>query len=146
MSSLVREEFKELIKNNEYNNISIRIINDSKKSGLNNVVDRNQNRNKNKNISINIPNNYLNNYNLQNKTISQVSIKTIPNNYNRQNKIILGTAKNSALINKISASNLRKISKQLKGISHYGSSSNVKRGENKNHHSIYISKKKIHPF
>ena len=141
MSSLVREEFKELIKNNEYNNISIRIINDSKKSGLNNVVDRNQNRNKNKNISINIPNNYLNNYNLQNKTISQVSIKTIPNNYNRQNKIILGTAKNSALINKISASNLRKISKQLKGISHYGSSSNVKRGENKNHHSIYISKK-----
>ena len=50
MSSLVREEFKELIKNNEYNNISIRIINDSKKSGLNNVVDRNQNRNKNKNI------------------------------------------------------------------------------------------------
>ena len=146
MSSLVREEFKELIKNNEYNNISIRIINDSKKSGLNNVVDHNQNRNKNKNISLNIPNNYLNNYNLQNKTISHVSLKTIPSNYNRPNKIILGTAKNSALINKISASNLRKISKQLKGITHYGSSANVKRGENKNHHSIYISKKEDSSF
>ena len=104
MSSLVREGFKEMIKNNGYNNISIKIINDTKKPGLNNVIDRNQNRNKN--ISINIPNNYSNNYNFQHKTISQMAIKTIPNS-NRPNKIILGTAKNSALMNKISANNLR---------------------------------------
>ena len=140
MSSLVREGFKEMIKNNGYNNISIKIINDTKKPGLNNVIDRNQNRNKNKNISINIPNNYSNNYNFQHKTISQMAIKTIPNS-NRPNKIILGTAKNSALMNKISANNLRKISKQLREINHYGSTSNLKRGENKNHHSMYISKK-----
>ena len=137
----MRKGFKEIIKNNEYNNISIRIINDTKKAGVRKVIDHNQNKNKNKNISVNIPYNHLNYYNGQNNTTSTTSsVYTIPNS-NRQNKIIFGTGKNSALINKISSENLKKISKKLKEIKHYGSSSNFKRGENKNHHTIFISKK-----
>ena len=137
MSDFLREEFKERIKNNEYNNISIRIINESRNEGLKKLVDHNQKWNKN--ISINIPYSHNNNYNYHNE-IPSPGLRTNPNN-SLQNNLIIGLRKN-ALINKISASNLQKISKKLKELKHFGSSSDVKRGGNKSNHIIYISKTK----
>ena len=135
MENLVREEFKNILKNNEYNNISIRIIKDSKKEGTKKVIDHTQK--KKQNISINIPYNHLNNFYIPNKKISNASLNTNPSE-NTQNKI---TVKKTDILNKITSSNLKKISKKLSELKHYGSSSNFKRDDKKNNHSIYVSKK-----
>ena len=138
MSYKVSDKFKELVKNNEYNNISIKYINDSKRGPLRKVTGQNLNRNKK--ISIVIPNNHLSNNYLQNKTINSISVNTNPSNY-RQNKIFFNPTKKNSMINKITTANLRKIGRKLKEIKHYDSSSNFKRGENTSNHKIYISKK-----
>jgi len=135
MENLVREEFKNILKNNEYNNISIRIIKDSKKEGTKKVIDHTQK--KKQNISINIPYNHLNNFYIPNKKISNASLNTNPSE-NTQNKI---TVKKTDILNKITSSNLKKISGKLSELKHYGSSSNFKRDDKKNNHSIYVSKK-----
>ena len=138
MSYKVGDKFKELVKNNEYNNISIKYINDSKRGPLRKVTGQNLNRNKK--ISIVIPNNHLSNNYLQNKTINSISVNTNPSNY-RQNKIFFNPTKKNSMINKITTANLRKIGRKLKEIKHYDSSSYFKRGENTSNHKIYISKK-----
>ena len=138
MSFKVSDKFKELVKNNEYNNISIKYINDSKRGPLRKVTGQNLNRNKK--ISIVIPNNHLSNNYLQNKTINSISVNTNPSNY-RQNKIFFNPTKKNSMINKITTANLRKIGRKLKEIKHYDSSSYFKRGENTSNHKIYISKK-----
>ena len=54
-----REGFKEIIKNNEYNNISLRIINDRKREGIKNVIDHTKKTKQN--ISIKIPQKQIDN-------------------------------------------------------------------------------------
>ena len=135
MENLVREEFKNILKNNEYNNISIRIIKDSKKEGTKKVIDHTHK--KKQNISINIQQNYLSNFYISNKKISNASLNTNPSD-NTQNKL---SVKKAEILNKITSSNLKKISKKLNEMKHYGSTSNFKRDEKKNNYSIYISKK-----
>ena len=139
MDNLVREGFKNIIKNNEYNNISIRIIKDTKKEETKKIID-NTPRSR-QNIMINIPYNHLSNNYIINKKISNVPLNTNPT-ANTQNEI---TVKKKVNFNKISSSNLKKISKKINELKHYGSSSNIKhnnkKNEKKNNHSIYISKK-----
>lgn len=136
MADFVREEFKEKIKNNEYNNISIRIINYSKRNGVKKVIDHN--RNPKKNISISIPDYRHNEYSSHN-IIPSMTLITNPSDI-RQNKILAGI-KNNAIINKISTANLRKISKKLNELKNINSSTNLNRGQNKRNHIIYVSKK-----
>ena len=135
MTDFLREEFKEKIKNNEYNNISIRIINYSKRAGIKKVIDHK--KNETKNISINIPSSHFSMTNFQNKKLSSITLNTNPNNYREKN--IFSDIKNNAVVNKITTANLRKI--KLNVLKNFGSSSNFKRGENRNNHIIYISKK-----
>ena len=125
MDNLVREGFKNIIKNNEYNNISIRIIKDTKKEGTKNIID-NTPRSR-QNIMINIPYNHLSNNHIINKKISNVPLNTNPT-ANTQNEI---TVKKKVNFNKISSSNLKKISKKINELKHYGSSSNIKKNEKK---------------
>ena len=142
MSYKVGDKFKELVKNNEYNNISIKYINDSKRGEIRRAVEQNQNRNKK--ITINIPYNHLSNNYFPNKTINSIVVNTNPSN-TRQNKIFVFPSKKNSMINKITTANLRKIGKKLKEIKHYESSSNFKRGENTDNHKIYISKNDDYP-
>ena len=103
MSYKVGDKFKELVKNNEYNNISIKYINDSKRGVIRRAVEQNQNRNKK--ITINIPYNHLSNNYFPNKTINSIVVNTNPSN-TRQNKIFVFPSKKNSMINKITTANL----------------------------------------
>ena len=129
MSDLTREGFKEIIKNNEYNNISLRIINDKKREGIKNVIDHSKKIKQN--ISIKIPINPLK-YN----TI----LSTNPN-YVRQNKI---TVNKNINMNKISSTNLKVKTKNLNELKYYGSSTNIQKPKDnlQKNHFVYISKRK----
>ena len=129
-----REGFKEIIKNNEYNNISLRIINDRKSEGIKNVIDHNKKFKQN--ISIKIPFSHLNNIFIP-KNISTTVLSTNPSNI-RLNKI---TVNKNMIMNKVPITNLNKKPRNLNEIKNYGSSSNLKNDLQKNH-TIYISKNK----
>ena len=129
MSDLTREGFKEIIKNNEYNNISLRIINDRKREGIKNVTDHTKKIKQN--ISIKIPFNSLK-YN----TI----FSTNPNDI-RPNKL---TVNKNIIMNKISSTNLKVKQKNLNGLKYYSSSTNIQKPKDnrQKNHFIYISKRK----
>ena len=129
-----REGFKEIIKNNVYNNISLRIINDRKSEGIKNVIDHDKKYKQN--ISIKIPFSHLNNIFIP-KNISTTVLSTNPSNI-RLNKI---TVNNNMIMNKVPITNLNKKPRNLNEIKNYGSSSNLKNDLQKNH-TIYISKNK----
>ena len=129
-----REGFKEIIKNNVYNNISLRIINDRKSEGIKNVIDHKKKFKQN--ISIKIPFSHLNN-NFIPKNISTTVLSTNPSNI-RLNKI---TVNKNMIMNKVPITNLNKKPRNLNEIKNYGSSSNLKNDLQKNH-TIYISKNK----
>ena len=129
-----REGFKEIIKNNVYNNISLRIINDRKSEGIKNVIDHDKKFKQN--ISIKIPFSHLNNIFIP-KNISTTVLSTNPSNI-RLNKI---TVNKNMIMNKVPITNLNKKPRNLNEIKNYGSSSNLKNDLQKNH-TIYISKNK----
>ena len=135
MSDFVREGFKEIIKNNEYNNISLRIINDRKREGIKNVIDHTKKTKQN--ISIKIPFNHLNNNLTVRKKISSTVLSTNPSN-GRLNKIIVNK---NIIVNKMPSTNLKKKNKNLKELKYYGSSTNIQKGSLQKNHFIYISKK-----
>ena len=135
MSDFVREGFKEIIKNNEYNNISLRIINDRKREGIKNVIDHTKKTKQN--ISIKIPFNHLNNNLTVRKKISSTVLSTNPSN-GRLNKIIVNK---NIIMNKMPSTNLKKKNKNLKELKYYGSSTNIQKGSLQKNHFIYISKK-----
>ena len=129
MSDLTREGFKEIIKNNEYNNISLRIINDRKREGIKNVIDHTKKIKQN--ISIKIPFNPL-----KNNTI----LSTNPSDI-RPNKI---TVNKNIIMNKNSSNNLKIKTKNLNELKYYSSSTNVQKPKDnlQKNHFIYISKRK----
>ena len=128
MSDLTREGFNEIIKNNEYNNISLRIINDRKREGIKNVTDHTKKIKQN--ISIKIPINQLK---------STTVLSTNPSDI-RSNKI---TVNKNMIKNKISSNNLKMKTKNLKELKYYSSSTNIQKPKDnsKKNHFIYISKK-----
>ena len=129
MSDLTRESFNNIIKNNEYNNISLRIINDKKQEHIKTIID-NTKRIK-QNISIKIPFNPL-------KYTTVAS--TNPNNI-RPNKI---TVNKNMIMNKISSTNLKMRTKNLNDLKYYSSSTNIQKPKDnlQKNHVIYISKRK----
>lgn len=134
MSNPIREDFKEIIKNNEYNNISIRVIKAGKYEDTKSIISYNQ-----------IPNqtfsqNIINNYNSKTTPIMKKYSQTSFNNPQDNKKIKVLDFKNNQIINKITTADLRKFGKKLIGLKHIESSNDFEKNKQKNHHAIYVSK------
>ena len=134
MSNPIREDFKEIIKNNEYNNISIRVIKTGKYEDTKSIISYNQ-----------IPKqtfspNIINNYSSKTTPIMKKNSQTSFNNPQDNKKLKVLDFKNNQIINKITTSNLRKFGKKLIGLKHFESSNDFEKNIQKDHHAIYISK------
>ena len=134
MSNPIREDFKEIIKNNEYNNISIRVIKTGKYEDTKSIISYNQ-----------IPKqtfspNIINNYSSKTTPIMKKNSQTSFNNPQNNKKLKVLDFKNNQIINKITTSNLRKFGKKLIGLKHIESSNDFEKNIQKDHHAIYISK------
>ncbi len=134
MSNPIREDFKEIIKNNEYNNISIRVIKTGKYEDTKSIISYNQ-----------IPKqtfspNIINNYSSKTTPIMKKNSQTSFNNPQDNKKLKVLDFKNNQIINKITTSNLRKFGKKLIGLKHIESSNDFEKNIQKDHHAIYISK------
>jgi hypothetical protein len=134
MSNPIREDFKEIIKNNEYNNISIRVIKTGKYEDTKSIISYNQ-----------IPKqtfspNIINNYSSKTTPIMKKNSQTSFNNPQDNKKLKVLDFKNNPIINKITTSDLRKFGKKLIGLKHIESSNDFEKNIQKDHHAIYISK------
>lgn len=134
MSNPLREDFKEIIKNNEYNNISIRVIKTGKYEDTKSIISYNQ-----------IPKqtfspNIINNYSSKTTPIMKKNSQTSFNNPQDNKKLKVLDFKNNQIINKITTSDLRKFGKKLIGLKHIESSNDFEKNIQKDHHAIYISK------
>lgn len=134
MSNPIREDFKEIIKNNEYNNISIRVIKTGKYEDTKSIISYNQ-----------IPKqtfspNIINNYSSKTTPIMKKNSQTSFNNPQDNKKLKVLDFKNNQIINKITTSDLRKFGKKLIGLKHIESSNDFEKNIQKDHHAIYISK------
>lgn len=134
MSNPLREDFKEIIKNNEYNNISIRVIKTGKYEDTKSIISYNQ-----------IPKqtfspNIINNYSSKTTPIMKKNSQTSFNNPQDNKKLKVLDFKNNQIINKITTSDLRKLGKKLIGLKHIESSNDFEKNIQKDHHAIYISK------
>lgn len=134
MSNPIREDFKEIIKNNEYNNISIRVIKTGKYEDTKSIISYNQ-----------IPKqtfspNIINNYSSKTTPIMKKNSQTSFNNPQDNKKLKVLDFKNNQIINKITTSDLRKFGKKLIGLKHFESSNDFEKNIQKDHHAIYISK------
>lgn len=134
MSNPIREDFKEIIKNNEYNNISIRVIKTGKYEDTKSIISYNQ-----------IPKqtfspNIINNYSSKTTPIMKKNSQTSFNNPQDNKKLKVLDFKNNQIINKITTSDLRKLGKKLIGLKHIESSNDFEKNIQKDHHAIYISK------
>jgi hypothetical protein len=74
MSNPIREDFKEIIKNNEYNNISIRVIKTGKYEGTKSIISYNQIPKQT------FPQNIINNYSSKTTSIMKKNAQTSFNN------------------------------------------------------------------
>ena len=134
MSNPIREDFKEIIKNNEYNNISIRVIKTGKYEDTKSIISYNQ-----------IPKqtfspNIINNYSSKTTPIMKKNSQTSFNNPQDNKKLKVLDFKNNQILNKITTSDLRKFGKKLIGLKHIESSNDFEKNIQKDHHAIYISK------
>ena len=134
MSNPIREDFKEIIKNNEYNNISIRVIKTGKYEDTKSIISYNQIPKQT--ISPKI----INNYSSKTTPIMKKNSQTSFNNPQDNKKLKVLDFKNNQIINKITTSNLRKFGKKLIGLKHIESSNDFEKNIQKDHHAIYISK------
>ena len=134
MSNPIREDFKEIIKNNEYNNISIRVIKTGKYEDTKSIISYNQIPKQT--ISPKI----INNYSSKTTPIMKKNSQTSFNNPQDNKKLKVLDFKNNQIINKITTSNLRKFGKKLIGLKHIESSNYFEKNIQKDHHAIYISK------
>ena len=134
MSNPIREDFKEIIKNNEYNNISIRVIKTGKYEDTKSIISYNQIPKQT------FPQNIINNYSSKTTPIMKKNSQTSFNNPQDNKKLKVLDFKNNQIINKITTSNLRKFGKKLIGLKHFESSNDFEKNIQKDHHAIYISK------
>ena len=134
MSNPIREDFKEIIKNNEYNNISIRVIKTGKYEDTKSIISYNQIPKQT------FPQNIINNYSSKTTPIMKKNSQTSFNNPQDNKKLKVLDFKNNQIINKITTSNLRKFGKKLIGLKHIESSNDFEKNIQKDHHAIYISK------
>ena len=134
MSNPIREDFKEIIKNNEYNNISIRVIKTGKYEDTKSIISYNQIPKQT------FPQNIINNYSSKTTPIMKKNSQTSFNNPQDNKKFKVLDFKNNQIINKITTSNLRKFGKKLIGLKHIESSNDFEKNIQKDHHAIYISK------
>ena len=134
MSNPIREDFKEIIKNNEYNNISIRVIKTGKYEDTKSIISYNQIPKQT------FPQNIINNYSSKITPIMKKNSQTSFNNPQDNKKLKVLDFKNNQIINKITTSNLRKFGKKLIGLKHIESSNDFEKNIQKDHHAIYISK------
>ena len=134
MSNPIREDFKEIIKNNEYNNISIRVIKTGKYEDTKSIISYNQIPKQT------FPQNIINNYSSKTTPIMKKNSQTSFNNPQNNKKLKVLDFKNNQIINKITTSNLRKFGKKLIGLKHIESSNDFEKNIQKDHHAIYISK------
>ena len=134
MSNPIREDFKEIIKNNEYNNISIRVIKTGKYEDTKSIISYNQIPKQT------FPQNIINNYSSKTTPIMKKNSQTSFNNQQNNKKLKVLDFKNNQIINKITTSNLRKFGKKLIGLKHIESSNDFEKNIQKDHHAIYISK------
>ena len=134
MSNPIREDFKEIIKNNEYNNISIRVIKTGKYEDTKSIISYNQIPKQT------FPQNIINNYSSKTTPIMKKNSQTSFNNPQDNKKFKVLDFKNNQIINKITTSNLRKFGKKLIGLKHFESSNDFEKNIQKDHHAIYISK------
>ena len=134
MSNPIREDFKEIIKNNEYNNISIRVIKTGKYEDTKSIISYNQIPKQT------FPQNIINNYSSKTTPIMKKNSQTSFNNPQDNKKLKVLDFKNNQIINKITTSNLRKFGKKLIGLKHIESSGGFDKNLQKDHHAIYISK------
>jgi len=130
MSNPIREDFKEIIKNNEYNNISIRVIKTGKYEDTKSIISYNQ-----------IPKQtFPHNYSSKTTPIMKKNSQTSFNNPQDNKKLKVLDFKNNQIINKITTSDLRKFGKKLIRLKHIESSNDFEKNIQKDHHAIYISK------
>ena len=134
MSNPIREDFKEIIKNNEYNNISIRVIKTGKYEDTKSIISYNQIPKQT------FPQNIINNYSSKTTPIMKKNSQTSFNNPQDNKKLKVLDFKNNPIINKITTSDLRKFGKKLIGLKHIESSNDFEKNIQKDHHAIYISK------
>lgn len=134
MSNPIREDFKEIIKNNEYNNISIRVIKTGKYEDTKSIISYNQIPKQT------FPQNIINNYSSKTTPIMKKNSQTSFNNPQNNKKLKVLDFKNNQIINKITTSDLRKFGKKLIGLKHFESSNDFEKNIQKDHHAIYISK------
>lgn len=134
MSNPIREDFKEIIKNNEYNNISIRVIKTGKYEDTKSIISYNQIPKQT------FPQNIINNYSSKTTPIMKKNSQTSFNNPQDNKKLKVLDFKNNQIINKITTSDLRKLGKKLIGLKHIESSNDFEKNIQKDHHAIYISK------
>ena len=134
MSNPIREDFKEIIKNNEYNNISIRVIKTGKYEDTKSIISYNQIPKQT------FPQNIINNYSSKTTPIMKKNSQTSFNNPQNNKKLKVLDFKNNQIINKITTSDLRKFGKKLIGLKHIESSNDFEKNIQKDHHAIYISK------
>ena len=134
MSNPIREDFKEIIKNNEYNNISIRVIKTGKYEDTKSIISYNQIPKQT------FPQNIINNYSSKTTPIMKKNSQTSFNNPQDNKKLKVLDFKNNQIINKITTSNLRKFGKKLIRLKHIESSNDFEKNIQKDHHAIYISK------
>ena len=134
MSNPIREDFKEIIKNNEYNNISIRVIKTGKYEDTKSIISYNQIPKQT------FPQNIINNYSSKTTPIMKKNSQTSFNNPQDNKKLKVLDFKNNQIINKITTSDLRKFGKKLIGLKHIESSNDFEKNIQKDHHAIYISK------
>ena len=134
MSNPIREDFKEIIKNNEYNNISIRVIKTGKYEDTKSIISYNQIPKQT------FPQNIINNYSSKTTPIMKKNSQTSFNNPQDNKKLKVLDFKNNPIINKITTSDLRKFGKKLIGLKHFESSNDFEKNIQKDHHAIYISK------
>ena len=134
MSNPIREDFKEIIKNNEYNNISIRVIKTGKYEDTKSIISYNQIPKQT------FPQNIINNYSSKTTPIMKKNSQTSFNNPQDNKKLKVLDFKNNQILNKITTSDLRKFGKKLIGLKHIESSNDFEKNIQKDHHAIYISK------
>ena len=134
MSNPIREDFKEIIKNNEYNNISIRVIKTGKYEDTKSIINYNQI------LKQTFSPNIINNYSSKTTPIMKKNSQTSFNNPQDNKKLKVLDFKNNQIINKITTSDLRKFGKKLIGLKHIESSNDFEKNIQKDHHAIYISK------
>jgi len=134
MSNPIREDFKEIIKNNEYNNISIRVIKTGKYEDTKSIISYNQIPKQT------FPQNIINNYSSKTTPIMKKNSQTSFNNPQDNKKLKVLDFKNNQIINKITTSDLRKFGKKLIRLKHIESSNDFEKNIQKDHHAIYISK------